>query len=176
MRRVLTTKLFLITVIIMGWLAMSGAVYALPMADLVYQETDIGGGQWQYDYTLFNLSGPGYNLYDVFFLVDSSVTMSIEAFAPDWDGFGGAGFGEIFSLDPGSDILPGASLGGFRFIFDSRVGNIFFEALFTEPTGLEAPLIVPGVTAPAGAPVPEPSTLLMVGAGLSGLWFLKRRR
>ena len=50
---------------------LSGAAYAIPSAEFTYIETDIGGGIWQYDYTLFNTSDPigdaGFDLYEVFF-------------------------------------------------------------------------------------------------------------
>lgn len=172
MKQAKKVKLLFIAAIITG--LMAATAYAVPLANLSYQETSLGGGLWQYDYTLSNLSGPGYGgLYDAFFFFDPAFTMSIAALPGGWDGFGGNGFGEVYAMDPAGsdDILPGASLGGFSFIFDAPVGSIDFEALFTNPFDPLNPEVAPGVTvqANAAAPVPEPSTMLLVVTGVIGL-------
>lgn len=47
----------------------AGSSSAVPSANFLYTETSLGGGLWQYDYTLFNTSDPildaGFDVFDV---------------------------------------------------------------------------------------------------------------
>jgi len=110
------------------FLFLNGLARAIPIAELTYVETDLGGGIWQYDYTVTNAAGPvvdaGFNLYDVFFTFDPAVTFTVASLPPDWDAISGSGFVDVQSLAPGAppvgaDIAPGTSLSGFIFQFDA---------------------------------------------------------
>ena len=75
-------------------------------------------------------------------------------------------------------MAPGTSLGLFSFVFDDRLGPISFQAVFANPTDPENPLLIDGVTRAAAASptaVPEPTTLLLVAAGLAGCRLRQRR-
>src|SRR3990170_380669 len=134
---------------------------AIPSADFRYAETSLGGGLWQYDYTLFNTSDPvldaGYDVYDIFISFSSSSSYSILSYPAGWDPtFSGPGFIEVFSdpwgSPPGQDVIPGASLAGFSFLFDYRVGDTYFEAYLTNPVDAFNPVIYNGTTSALPTP------------------------
>ena len=154
-----------------------GTSFAIPSADLSYLETDLGGGIWQYDYAVYNTSHPvddsGYDLFEVFLTFDPLATPLLTALPSDWDFRSGTGFFNSFSLIPGappigSDVAPGASLGGFSFTTDCRLGNMSFDIYLSNPNGPD-PLVVTGNT------VPLPAAGLLFGTGLAGLVCAKRR-
>lgn len=156
---------------------LAASAQALPLADIHYQETDLGSGQWQYTYTVTNLSDPGYNLYDVFFfLMDTGITASLVSPVPTgWDGFTGWEVAEIFSY-PSNEILAGSSLSGFTLTFDAQVGDLAYQAMFTNPDDPEFPVFAEGITHVPTVPatVPEPGSVLLVAAGISILGLLRR--
>jgi len=168
-------KSLLIVALVALLMSFAVTAQALPVAAIHYDEVDLGGGQWQYSYTLSNLSDPGYNLYDVFFFLDQSNSASLSAPVPaGWEGFSGTGVAEIYSLDPSYDLTPGSELSGFTFIFDFRVGNLAYGALFTDPENEWSAIYTEGVTTP-NTPVPEPSTVLLLGAGFSIVGLLRKK-
>ena len=154
-----------------------GSSFAIPSADLSYSETDLGGGTWQYDYTVYNTSDdPGYDLFEVFLTFDPLATPSPTALPSDWDFRSGAGFFNTFSLIPGappigSDVAPGTSLGGFSFTTDYQLGDMGFDIYLFNPTEPD-PLVIYGST---GTPVPEPVSGLLFGTGLAGLAYARKR-
>jgi len=170
----------LISAIIIGLLVIltSTSVSATPMADIRYVETELAGGIWQYDYTVFNTAvEPGFDLYDVFLFLKEDVALIDVSVPNGWVFIAFNDFVDTYSLIPGAppigtDIAPGEFLGGFIFQFDEKVGDLAFDVIFANPLDPENPIIESGST----LPVPEPSTILLLAAGISGLGFAKRRR
>lgn len=168
----------------------SSSVLALPMAEISYIETDLGGGNFQYEYIVANTSDPGmyedFNIYDVFFEFDPAVSLTIVSLPTDWDAFafpadpttsGKVESLETFSFSPGvpplgADIAPGSILGGFIFQFDLQLGNSPFEVLFANPEYSFEPIPVSGTT----APVPEPATILLLASGIFGMGVFGRKK
>jgi len=167
------------TVLIFSSIAHAGVP---PTADFLYNEIDKGTGWWQYDYTLFNTSPIGHagiDLYDLFLYFDPSASLNVLSMPSGWDWTDGAGFIDVFSMNPGAppigtDIAPNSSLGGFSFEFDYQAGMLPFDATFVNPYDLDNPFVVSGTTAPKSS-IPEPSTILLLGSGLVGLAGLRRK-
>lgn len=159
---------------------------AAPIPAFEYVETGLGGGLFQYDYTVSNLGDPiagaGFDVFDVALFFPAATSLTSSALPSGWDIIAGTGFLDAFSLQPGpapagTDIGPGQSLAGFRFVFDSQVGALPFQAVLSNPVDPQNPVVYDGVTsAAAPAPVPEPATLLLLGTGVGSAWLSRRRR
>ncbi len=72
----------------------------------------------------------------------------------------------------GADIAPGASLSGFMFEFNAPVGDIPFQAFFTNPDDPPNPIPFEGTT----TPVPVPGAIWLLATGLVGLRIIGRKR
>src|SRR3989304_128433 len=164
-------------------------VIAIPSAEFLYTEADLGGGWWQYDYTLYNTTSPtdgSLNIYDVGLYLDDFYDFQGISLPSGWDGtpapwtdLGSTDFIYAYSLNPGvppfgTDIPPDSSLSGFSFKIMHRAGDIPFDVLLTNPSDTPdcadmascTPYYFEGTTRGV-SPVPEPDTLLLVGAGLT---------
>lgn len=160
---------------------------AAAIVNLEYVETMLGGGQFQYDYVVHNLSTvdagedpEGLNVWA--FLLDFSEEIALLDYLlpANWSLIGSTGVPGIESVlamsdvpgtpPLGADIAPGQSLGGFRFVFDGRIGSAPFSAILVD-SEIEP---VSGQSVPSS--VPEPVTVLLLGAGIGALAAGRRRR
>jgi hypothetical protein len=172
-----------IPLVAMAVLVFSGGIsWATPSTQAAYFEFNLGGGLWRYDYTLYNTSDPianaGVDTYDFFLKFNPSVTLSNIASPADWDNISdSSSFIDWFSTLPGqppfgADISPGSSLSGFGFTSDTRLAPLEFDTLLANPIDPTNPFLYSDNT----APVPEPTTLLLLGSGLAGMGYLRVRR
>ena len=133
-------------------------------ANIVYQEMDLGGGLWQYDYTFYNTSDSE-SLYKVFLDFDSPVTVTGSSLPYGWvgvvwDGTYTTTFMDTMSIYSSEYIAANSFEDGFSFTVDSKVGDIGWYAEFRDTTG--------GLSNLTGATVvvPEPvSTILFITGG-----------
>jgi hypothetical protein len=160
---------------------------ASPIASVDYVESSPGGGGlFQYDYTVTNLSDPADAGADIFWLTlsfASSISLVSANTPVNWAVNGGAGFIDAFSLaigaaPAGADIGPGQHRAGFSFVLDGQISSSAFEVLFANPADPSNPTVFDGLTTQAPSDpsaVPEPASLLLVGSGI-GTFILRRRR
>ncbi len=182
-------KFFMALIIIMGLSMFSAEAPAATGADargadILYQETDLGEGLWQYDYTFYNTSDIGISLYKVFLDFDKLVTVTGAPLPSDWVGTVWEGtnityFLSTMSVNQDTYIDAGDSLGGFSFEVNDRVGDIGWYAEFSTGEGGVLSNLT-DITAAAPPPVvPEPvSTILFItgGAVIAAMNRFRRKR
>ena len=162
----------------------SSPVLATPVVEISYLENFISDrGSWEYAFTIFNHSDESVNVWEfqLNFEEPTPVLLNIAPLPTDWSYVADVGnrvsFVDFFSLSPGvppegADIGPGTSLGGFIVELDSRVRDLVFYATLENPDEPGVGIDYEGFT----TPVPEPATILLLAAGISGLGFIRRRR
>ncbi|MBI4682475.1 MAG: PEP-CTERM sorting domain-containing protein [Nitrospirae bacterium] len=159
----------------------SSMAIASPNANFLYTE-NYSGGLWHYDYTFYNMSDAGENLFKVYFDFGSVITVTGSPLPAGWSGTVWQGqhdntYINSMSTNALNDITAGNELSGFSFTVDHQIGNISYWAEFRNNSGYTA---TSGTTAPLAPPVvPEPiSTVLFLTGGsllvIRNRW--KRRR
>ena len=175
------TKFFIRTSCLLLFIFISSSVWAIPMAEITYLETDLGDGTFQYDYNVANTSHPiddmGFDIFELFFTFDSTAIATIDSVRDDWLYGTGMGFIDTYSDLPGAppdgaDIGPGMSSNEFSFIFTERVGEIDFAAIFWDSVNDYFGGEFGGTT----VPIPEPATLLLLTAGMIGMGAFGRKK
>jgi len=133
-KRMIFFNLFLVLSLLM----LVQSAFATPGASILYDETELAGGYWQYDYTFLNTSSSEY-LYGVRLEFSGLFEVSSPTLGGSWDGMWGnlspTIFMETHSNSFGDDIATGNALSGFSFTSSSQIGNTAYTAFFDDHNG-----------------------------------------
>jgi hypothetical protein len=170
-------NLLMTTVVLACMLMFVSTAFASPSASILYNETNLGSGSYQYDYIFNNTSTAGESLYKVRFYFDILSTTTGSPLPDGWFGTVWTGtntntFVNTMSINQNDYIAAGNSLGGFSFIIDHQLGDSDFAAEFNNAQGNK--FAFSGTT----TVVPEPvSTILFLagGATLAVRRYVRRR-
>lgn len=149
-------------------------------ADTIFFTVEnLGGNQWEYNYTLENTGADPLEAFSIFFDFRDYENLAVTGSPADWDSIvlqpdlGLPDDGIFDSLSFGGLLDPGDILGGFSVAFDflgvGVPGEQFFE--FYDP--LDFSVVIDGAS--EAAVVPEPGTLALMLSGLLFLAFRLRR-
>ncbi len=170
------SRLFALIVFSASFFLFSTIALAATSASIVYQETSIGNGKWQYDYSIFNTSDNGEYLYSAILGFEHPVTTIGSNLPAGWNGTVWEGayltsYVDAMSINSNFDINAGSSLDGFSFIADYQLGDVKFTAEFDNHAGQLYNST--GTTAqfnnPPVAPEPLSSSLFLIGGSVFGL-------
>lgn len=156
---------------------------------ILFNTTDLGGGTWEYEYTVTNDTLlTDIEEFTVFFeygLYDNLIVTT--PLTPGWDEltanpvliFGSPNDGFYDALALGLGIAPGNTASGFSVSFNWSGAGTPGSQPFDIVDTLTFLTIASGITtSSSGAPIPEPGTLMLLGSGITGitgLSFLRRR-
>ncbi len=162
-KKLLTSVIFAVSLLMISSIALAD-----PSASILYLETDLGGGLWQYDYTFYNTSTASEYLYKVYLDFGQELTATGDPLPTGWVGTVWEGENinatslDAMTIDQSYDIAANDYLGGFGFTVNYQVGNISYTAEFDDHTGTQ--YVASGTT----ALVPEPiSSILFITGGVT---------
>ncbi|MBI5055540.1 MAG: hypothetical protein HZB61_02840 [Nitrospirae bacterium] len=155
-------KLLAAAILAASMFVCSSMAFAGTGANLWYNETDLGSGLWQYDYTFQNTSTAGESLFAVDLWFTQMTDVTDLQLPSGWASAAPAQTDllDTFSTSPADEIAAGSSLGGFKFTTNYKAGNIAYDAYFDDGTGNG--VLSSGSTTPV-APEPVSSILFLVG-------------
>ncbi len=167
-------KLLTIIIIIASLFAIPSITLATPSADLFYYETDLGGGQWQYEYIFYNTSSDNESLYSVWLDFSQTATVTGSILMTGWNGNPWEGTNTTDSINTSSisqtyDIPDGYSFGGFDFTIDYRAWDVPYTAYFDTGSGTSN-------TTGTTSLVPEPVSMVLFITGGAVLGFRRFRK
>ena len=168
--------------IVISLFMLAQSALASPSASILYDETELSGGYWQYDYTFLNTSSSEY-LYSVRLEFSESLEVSNPTLGASWEGMWGnlspTIFLETHSINNANDIAAGNELSGFSFRTNSQIGNVAYTTFFDDhnsgrsfTTEITALNVIGNV-----AVVPEPiSTVLFLSGGATMAFRYRQKR
>ncbi len=152
-------------------------------AIIYFEEASKIGNRYEYNYSFFNDSSIDVDWFTIWFDADSYQNLEITNSPTDWDPivaepdpFFGDGFADWFSF--GAPIEVGEILSGFSLAFDwigaeaTPFSSQHFEVYDSSNSGL----IEYGSTSKIGAPVPEPSTTVLMMLVVGYFMWAQRRK
>jgi len=172
-------NVFVSLIIIIGLLLFSQAAMAVPNASILYNETDLQNGFWQYDYTFANISNGDENLFGVQLYFGDHFDIGNTLSGDNWSIINTTSFIGTYSGNYAEDIAIGNSLSGFSFTVDNQVGNISYAAFFDEHNGSRSYSTgITALNAISNTPVaPEPiSTVLFLTGGVTMAFRYRQKR
>jgi len=163
----------------------SSAAQASMGVNILYSETDLGSGSWQYDLLFQNTSAsddthPYLQKVALDFEYANVTMLNMPANWTSYTYTGTAPIGvpvatdylEMYSDMKSADVAAGSYLGGFRFTTDYRAGTIAYVATFSNHAELGENF---ADVAGSATPTPIPAAFWLLGSGLAGLAGLRRR-
>jgi hypothetical protein len=166
---------------VLAVLLMSSAAHAAMSANVSYNETDLGSGLWQYDFTIENtslLSDTHPYLWDLTLdfeeyanvtILNQPLNWTIGSYTSSFD-LNDTDYLEMYSDATAYDVIPG-DLVSLSFIADYQLGGIDFKAIFSDHGTQENWETVSGTA----SPVPIPAAVLLFGSGLIGLMGIRHK-
>ncbi|OEU64980.1 MAG: hypothetical protein BBJ57_09065 [Desulfobacterales bacterium PC51MH44] len=170
-------KLFMILGFIVGT---TPVVYA---TTILYDLTDLGGGVWEYDYSVTNDTlTSNIEEFTIFFEYGLYENLSVTSLLADWDeiaidpalilGVPDDGFYDALAILP-AGIAPGTTVSGFSVSFDWLGSDTPWGA--SQSFDVVDPITFASLDSGGTAPIPEPGTIVLVGTGLAGLAGIGKR-
>lgn len=166
--------------------AIAGVITPIAIAaadvDIRYSELPTAEGGWIYELTIANTRSPAlppaYNIYDVVLNLGSAPNVAVGSLPNGWDFIPDIGAVELFAVNVGgppfgSEIPPGATLGGFSLLLEQPLGSVPFIATLIDPAVPDSTYMVESHT----IVVPEARSIdiLAIGVVMVGMYWVIRQ-